>query len=110
MLQLCSICKEPITPGKAAFVQSCVGIETANPTSTYGVICSAPCARAWGESGLTLAALWPQDATEEELIELRQHEDELLRRPMNPRMFGLLAGRIFRAREEREWQRKSPHP
>jgi hypothetical protein len=66
-------------------------------------MCSARCALSAGESKLTIAALWPADATDEMEALLRASEDRILRRARTaiPLLAGLIRGGVFKAREER---------
>lgn len=68
------------------------------------LLCSAACARRNGESELTIAALWPRDATAEGLLALYTRENEIAqsaRITSNPLLAGMVFGGIFYAREQR---------
>lgn len=73
----------------------------------YASFCSAACLRSQYK-GLSIAVIFPADATPEEHRALRDHEDELFRRTLdaNPKMIGALAGSLFRQREERDEARR----
>lgn len=95
----CSVCGGATDAPAISF--GCRINETESRATGVELICSSACGRRYGLQSLAIAQLWPQEATTAEKQELREHENALLRRPMTPTLLGLLAGSIFKDREER---------